>query len=119
MQERGTWTSGEFSGVLRGRYELLWLVAALGVLLWLAADRITILGRGEAQARSLGLDYRQTLVLGLGIVSVTVAVVVVTQVMMVQARMNFNLVYQKILNNLIVYPYLNYFLNKLLNKKLF
>ncbi|MCZ4262984.1 iron chelate uptake ABC transporter family permease subunit [Limimaricola sp. G21655-S1] len=78
MQYLGTWTAGEFSGVLRGRYELLWIVAALGLLLWLAADRITILGLGEAQARSLGLDYRQTLVLGLGIVSVTVAVVVVT-----------------------------------------
>lgn len=78
MQYLGTWTAGEFSGVLRGRYELLWLIAGLGVLLWLAADRITILGLGEAQARSLGLDYRQTLVLGLGIVSVTVAVVVVT-----------------------------------------
>lgn len=78
MQYLGTWTAGEFSGVLRGRYELLWIVAVLGLLLWFAADRITILGLGEAQARSLGLDYRQTLVLGLGIVSVTVAVVVVT-----------------------------------------
>lgn len=78
LQYLGAWTAGEFSGVLRGRYELLWIVAGLGLLLWCVADRITILGLGEAQARSLGLDYCQTLALGLGIVSVTVAVVVVT-----------------------------------------
>lgn len=78
MQFLGTWTAGEFSGVLRGRYELLWIVAGLIGLLWLTADRITLLGLGEAQARSLGLNHGQTLVLGLGIVSVTVAAVVVT-----------------------------------------
>ncbi|WP_282027004.1 iron chelate uptake ABC transporter family permease subunit [Limimaricola cinnabarinus] len=73
MQYLGTWTAGEFSGVLRGRYELLWLVAGLGVLLWLAADRITILGLGEAQARSLGLDFDR-LVLGvLGLLAAALA----------------------------------------------
>lgn len=78
VQYVGAWANGEFSGVLRGRYELLWLVAALAGLLYLSADRITILGLGEDQARSLGLNYRQTVALGLGIVSVTVSVVVVT-----------------------------------------
>ncbi|KAA9007826.1 iron chelate uptake ABC transporter family permease subunit [Histidinibacterium aquaticum] len=78
VQYLGVWQSGEFSGVLRGRYELLWIIAALGAALYLAADRITILGLGEDYARSLGLDYRQTLALGLVIVSVTVSAVVVT-----------------------------------------
>ncbi|EAR50196.1 ABC ferric siderophore transporter, inner membrane subunit [Oceanicola granulosus HTCC2516] len=78
VQYLGVWQSGEFSGVLRGRYELLWLVAALGLALYAAADRLTLLGLGEAQARSLGLNYRQTLALGLAIVALTVSVVVVT-----------------------------------------
>ncbi|SMY07282.1 ABC transporter permease [Flavimaricola marinus] len=78
VQYIGVWQSGEFSGVLRGRYELLWLVAAIGALLWLAADRITMLGLGEDAARSLGLNYRQTLLSGLVLVSMIVAVVVVS-----------------------------------------
>lgn len=78
VQYLGSWQTGEFSGVLRGRYELLWLIAALGGLLYLAADRITLLGMGEDHARSLGLNARQTLLLGLGIVSATIAAVVVT-----------------------------------------
>ena len=78
LQYIGIWQSGEFSGVLRGRYELLWAVLPVAGLLYLAADRITILGLGEDTARSLGLGYRQTLLAGLILVAVTVAVVVVS-----------------------------------------
>jgi iron complex transport system permease protein len=63
---------------MQGRYEWLWIVAVLAVLLYLAADRITILGLGEAQARSLGLDYGQTRAFGLVIVSLLTALVLVT-----------------------------------------
>ncbi len=78
VQYIGVWQSGEFSGVLQGRYELLWIVAVVAALVWLAADRITMLGLGEDAARSLGLDYRQTLLAGLILVSIIVAVVVVS-----------------------------------------
>lgn len=78
VQYVGIWQSGEFSGVLRGRYELLWLIAAMAGLLYVAADRITILGLGDDYARSLGLNARQTLLVGLGVVSATIAAVVVT-----------------------------------------
>ncbi len=78
VQYIGVWQSGEFSGVLQGRYELLWVVAAIAALVWLAADRITMLGLGEDAARSLGLDFRQTLLAGLILVSIIVAVVVVS-----------------------------------------
>ncbi len=78
VQYIGVWQSGEFSGVLQGRYELLWIVAAMAALVWFAADRITMLGLGEDAARSLGLDYRQTLLGGLILVSIIVAVVVVS-----------------------------------------
>ncbi|HMQ40407.1 MAG TPA: iron chelate uptake ABC transporter family permease subunit [Paracoccus sp. (in: a-proteobacteria)] len=78
MQYLGTWQAGEFSGVLRGRYELLWIIAIAGGLLYLAADRITLLGLGEDRARSLGLNARQTLLAGLVIVAVMVTATVVT-----------------------------------------
>lgn len=78
MQYLGVWQAGEFSGVLRGRYELLWLIAVMAALLYGAADRITILGLGDDYARSLGLNARQTLLIGIGVVSATIAAVVVT-----------------------------------------
>ncbi|MGJ8546304.1 MAG: ABC transporter permease [Sulfitobacter sp.] len=78
VQYVSVWQAGEFSGVLQGRYELLWVVAVVAGLLYLAADRITLLGLGEDAVRSLGLNYRQTLLGGLVLVSITVAVVVVS-----------------------------------------
>lgn len=78
VQYLGIWRSGDFSGVLRGRYELLWIVAGLAVLLYLLADRITLLGLGEDRARSLGLDWRQTVLIGLAIVALASAVIVVS-----------------------------------------
>lgn len=78
MQFLGIWQLGEFSAVMQGRYEWLWLVAGLAFFLYLVADRITILGLGETQARSLGLNYAQTRAVGLVIVSVLTALVLVT-----------------------------------------
>ncbi|MAC77071.1 MAG: iron ABC transporter permease [Rhodobacteraceae bacterium] len=78
MQYVGIWRLGEFSGIVQGRYELLWIIAGLGILLYVLADRFTLLGLGEDQARSLGLDYGQTRTLGLVMVAAITAVVVVT-----------------------------------------
>lgn len=78
LQYLGVWRLGELSGVMIGRYEWLWAVAVLAGLLYAVADRITILGMGETQARSLGLNYGQTRALGLVVVSVLTALVLVT-----------------------------------------
>jgi iron complex transport system permease protein len=78
LQTLGAWTMGDFSGILRGRYELLWLAAGLTVLAWFAADRFTVAGLGEAFTTNLGLNYRRVLAVGLSIVAMVTAVVVVT-----------------------------------------
>ncbi|GGD28550.1 ABC transporter permease [Aureimonas glaciei] len=78
MQSLGAWTTGDFSGVLRGRYELLWIAFALTGLAYVAADRFTVAGLGEDFATSLGLNYRKVLALGLVIVAMVTAVVVVS-----------------------------------------
>lgn len=78
MQSLGAWSSGDFSMVLRGRYELLWIAAGVTVLAYVAAARFTIAGLGEAVARNVGLDYRAVVTLGLVIVSLVTASVVVT-----------------------------------------
>lgn len=77
LQTLNTWMIGDFSGLVRGRYELLWIVAALAVVGYLCADRFTVAGMGEEFTTNLGLDYRRTMNLGLVLVSLISAVVVV------------------------------------------
>ncbi|MHA7281519.1 ABC transporter permease [Arthrobacter sp. TMS2-4] len=77
LQTLTTWMIGDFSGLVRGRYELLWIVAVLAVIGYLCADRFTVAGMGEEFTTNLGLDYRRTMNLGLVLVSLISAVVVV------------------------------------------
>jgi iron complex transport system permease protein len=78
MQSLGAWTMGDFSGVLRGRYELLWVSFALTCAAYAAADRFTVAGMGEAFTANLGLNYRAVVSLALVIVSMVTATVIVT-----------------------------------------
>ncbi|MCQ1776389.1 iron chelate uptake ABC transporter family permease subunit [Neorhizobium galegae] len=77
LQYLSVWTNGDFSGVLRGRYELLWLGALMVVIAWIVADRLTIMALGRDASIGLGLDYARMLQLGLIIVSVISALSVV------------------------------------------
>nr|WP_275982382.1 ABC transporter permease [Ochrobactrum sp. BTU2] len=78
LQSLNSWTTGDFSGVLRGRYELLWLAFFLTIIAYIAADRFTVAGLGEDFTTNLGLNYRRVVTLGLVIVSMVSASVVVT-----------------------------------------
>ncbi|MCM5553804.1 iron chelate uptake ABC transporter family permease subunit [Pleomorphomonas sp. NRK KF1] len=78
LQSLGAFGSGDFSIVLRGRYEFLWIIAGLVAAAYATAARFTILGMGEAVAVGVGLDYRRLVIFGLIIVSVVTAAVVVT-----------------------------------------
>ena len=78
LQTLNTWMTGDFSGILQGRYELLWIVAVLTVICYVAADRFTVVGLGQDFTTNLGLSYRAVVRLGLILVSVVSAVVVVT-----------------------------------------
>lgn len=78
-QQISVWLgSGEFSGVIAGRYELLWLGAAAAALAWFAADRFAILALGDDVATGLGLNTRAVMRLGLVVVAVVTATVVAT-----------------------------------------
>ena len=78
LQALGSWQSGDFSTVMAGRYELLWISCALTLIAWLAADRFTLAGMGEDFTTNLGLNHRNVMTLGLVIVSLVSATVVVT-----------------------------------------
>ncbi|RFZ87692.1 ABC transporter permease [Shinella sp. WSJ-2] len=77
LQFLSVWTNGEFSGVLRGRYELLWIAAVMVAIAWLVADRLTIMALGREASIGLGIDYARMMQIGLVIVSVITALVVV------------------------------------------
>lgn len=75
----GIWLmTGEFSGVIAGRYELLWIAGAAAALALFAADRFAILGLGDGVARGLGLNPAAVMRLGLMVVSVVTALVMAT-----------------------------------------
>ncbi|WP_373741190.1 ABC transporter permease [Neisseria sp.] len=78
MQMLGVWQQGDFSGVLLGRYELLWLTGVMALLAYLIADQLTIVGLGETVAVNLGLNSRTILWAGLIIVALITSLVVVT-----------------------------------------
>lgn len=78
LQTLNSWMTGDFSGILRGRYELLWIAAVLVAIAFFTADRFTVAGMGETFSTNVGLDHRKVMGLGLGILSVVSAVVVVT-----------------------------------------
>ncbi|CAO3426749.1 ABC transporter permease [Azospirillum endophyticum] len=78
MQSVRAWETGDFSGVLRGRYELLWIGAVLTAVAYAAADRFTVAGLGEDFTTNLGLNHRRVVSLGLVIVSLVTAAVIAT-----------------------------------------
>src|SRR5690625_5838208 len=75
LQNLGIWFAGSFTGVTRGRYELLWIVAATTIVVYFIADRFTVAGLGEEIATSVGLNYRAVVLIGISIVAITTGVV--------------------------------------------
>lgn len=78
LQYIGVWMNGEFSGVVEGRYELLWASGAVALTAYLAADRFTLAGLGRDVSTSLGLNFRQIMIAGLVMVSLITAFNVIT-----------------------------------------
>lgn len=78
LQYLAVWMNGEFSGVLQGRYELLWGAGFVALIAYLYADQFTIAGFGKDAAVGLGLNYRFVMITGLSIVSLIVSFTVLT-----------------------------------------
>lgn len=78
IQSIGTWLHGDFSMILKGRYELLYISIPLLIIAYLFADRFTIAGMGEEYSANLGLNYRQVVNIGLTIVALVSTSVLLT-----------------------------------------
>ena len=77
LQSLGVWFAGSFTSVLRGQYEPLWVVLAVGIAIFIAADRFTVAGLGEEVATNVGLDYNRIMLLGTALIAVATGVVTV------------------------------------------
>lgn len=78
IQSMTAWTTGDFSASIAGRYEMLWVTAALVLAALVVADRFTVAGMGEEVTTNLGLNHRRTLAVGMSLVAVISAAVIVT-----------------------------------------
>ncbi|WP_350353117.1 iron chelate uptake ABC transporter family permease subunit [Microbacterium sp. A8/3-1] len=77
LQIIGVWFAGSFTSVMRGQYEMLWIVAIVGVIVFIVADRLTIAGLGEEIATNVGVDYNRIILLGTVLIAITTGVVTV------------------------------------------
>ncbi|ELK46511.1 ABC transporter permease [Halobacillus sp. ACCC02827] len=78
IQSIGSWLQGDFSMILKGDYELLYLSIPLVILAYLFAHRFTIAGMGEDFSKNLGMNHKQVVYIGLFIVALMTSVVVLT-----------------------------------------
>ena len=78
MQNVGSWMQGNFSMIIKGNYELLYLSIPLIIIAIFYAHKFTVVGMGEDFATNLGLDYKKIVNIGLVIVSIITVCVVIT-----------------------------------------
>lgn len=77
LQNLGVWFAGSFTSVIRGQYEVLWVVLAVVAVIFLYADRLTAAGLGEEFATNVGLNYARIMLIGTVLIAVATGVVTV------------------------------------------
>ncbi|GIP58777.1 ABC transporter permease [Paenibacillus woosongensis] len=78
IQSMNAWLFGDFSMVMQGRYELLYISVPLVATAYFYANKFTVAGMGEEFSVNLGLNYKQVVNIGLFIVALVTSVVVLT-----------------------------------------
>lgn len=70
-----SWFVGSFAAVQVGRYEYLWIIVIVTLLIFLYANRLTLAGLGEDVATSLGVNYNRIVLFGTALISIAVGIV--------------------------------------------
>lgn len=78
VQNVNTWLQGDFSMIIKGRYELLYISVPLIIVAYFYASKFTLVGMGEEFSVNLGLNYNQILNIGISIVALITSLVVIT-----------------------------------------
>ena len=78
IQNINSWLQGNLTGIIKGNYELLYIIIPLIICAFIYANKFTIAGMGEELATNLGLNYQRVLLLGLVIIALITATVVIS-----------------------------------------
>ncbi|MFS0615993.1 ABC transporter permease [Lederbergia ruris] len=78
IQNMSAWLQGDFSMILKGRYELLYISIPVLIIAYFFANRFTVAGMGEDFAKNLGLPYKRIVNIGLILVAFITVTVVLT-----------------------------------------
>lgn len=76
-QALATWETGHFSLVLRGRYEIVYMIVPLVVIAFIFANHFNIVGLGKDFSKNLGIPYEVMMFIGLMIASMLTASIIV------------------------------------------
>jgi len=76
-QQLSTYFSGSFALIMKGNYELVYLVVPLIIIAFIYANHFNIVGMGQDFSKNLGVNYNFILILGLSISAVITASVIV------------------------------------------
>jgi len=71
------WFIGSFAPVQAGKYEYLWFIVIVTMIVFLYANRLTLAGLGEEVATTLGVNYNRLIILANALIAVTVGIVAV------------------------------------------
>ena len=77
-QSMGAFLQGNFSTVLKGNYEILYLSIPLLIIAFSYVHKFTLAGMGEEMSVSLGLNYKRVTNLGVVIVAIISSLIVIT-----------------------------------------
>lgn len=78
IQNMSAWLQGDFSMIMKGSYELLYISVPVFIIAYIYANRFTVAGMGEDFSKNLGLKYRSIVNIGLTLVALITATVVLT-----------------------------------------
>ena len=78
IQNMSAWLQGDFSMIMKGRYELLYISVPVLIIAYLYANRFTVAGMGEDFSKNLGLSYKKVVNIGLVLVALITTTVVLT-----------------------------------------
>ncbi|MFC0477654.1 ABC transporter permease [Robertmurraya beringensis] len=78
IQNMSAWLQGDFSMIMKGRYELLYISIPVLLVAYLYANRFTVAGMGEDFSKNLGLAYKRVVNIGLVLVALITVTVVLT-----------------------------------------
>lgn len=78
IQNISSWLQGNFSTVVKGNYEILYIGIPVGIITYIYANKFTIASMGEEFSTNLGINYQKIVTIGLVLVSFVTSLIVVT-----------------------------------------